>query len=101
MAKMVHTAKQTVKAMVDIQSARPCPATLVAVVAGMMVPRSCRTNTVVSTKAGTAHECFDVHQFYWLILCDSFALRMFITWLIEVVSCFDFYQVALRVTYLK
>jgi hypothetical protein len=28
MAKMVHTAKQTVKAMVDIHNARPWPATL-------------------------------------------------------------------------
>jgi hypothetical protein len=38
MAKMVHTAKQTVNAMVDIQSARLWPSTLVTAIACMMAP---------------------------------------------------------------
>ena len=40
MEKIVHTAKQTVKAMVDIHSARLWPATLATALACIVVPRS-------------------------------------------------------------
>src|SRR6185369_5664685 len=77
MAKIVHTAKQTVKARVDIQSARPCPSTGAAVVIGMGVPRPVEQNCVVRQKPGLAanalsfvnitwHFCAaSLHFFYW------------------------------------
>ena len=62
MAKMVHTAKHTVKAMVDIQSARLWPGTLVTAVGLHDDARSCRSQSVRGDLRGGLSECFDADQ---------------------------------------
>src|SRR5487761_2256267 len=62
MAKIVHTAKQTVNAMVDIQSARLCPGMLVAALACMMTPAPVDRKVSGGDLRGDFNECFDADQ---------------------------------------